>query len=226
MQTQLEETIAEPDEAQSNANAMPQDLSSEDGNAVPCAVDIMTAIGVGAEGLEKTAEHLYGWSPDEKKKEKKFLTSVPLKLQITPLIDVIFQLLIYFMVTASFLIGEGALTANMPFGDDVAVSDIAPPEQPLVLRLTPVDYSNVRIDIEGFNKPASDFSQLAFYLQSIQYNDKNQGGIYTSKNPVIIKSEGLVRWQHVVNAFNAAVSAGYENVSFGNPDAFDELIEG
>ncbi|QDU32898.1 Biopolymer transport protein ExbD/TolR [Poriferisphaera corsica] len=156
-------------------------------------------------------------------RKRRLLPPAKMQLQITSLIDVIFQLLIYFIVTASFVMGEGALPANLPHGGDQATSEAAHPEQPLNIVLTPVGNSSVRIEVEGFRKPTESFVQLQSYLTMLQYNPKKKrSGFYKPSNPVIIKPVGQVRWQHVLNAFNSAVSIGYENVSFARVERFVE----
>ena len=50
---------------------------------------------------------------------------------------------------------------------------------------------------------------LYFKLESC-----NPSGSFKPDNPLIIEPDGRVRWQHVVNAFNAAVKARYTNVAF------------
>ena len=147
-------------------------------------------------------------------RKRRLLPGAKMRLQITPLIDVIFQLLIYFIVTASFLMGEGALPANLPDGEGQAVSTAVHPEQPLRVLLTPIGNASVRIDVEGFRKTTSSFSQLQGYLAALQYDPKlGRKGFFKPGNPVVIQPMGQVRWQHVLNAFNSAVAVGYENVS-------------
>lgn len=136
------------------------------------------------------------------------------------MIDVIFQLLIYFVVTASFMIDEGVLTAKLPQGSGSPVAaDELPPEK-INIRLTadPADDTLVRIERGSTNNPVryASFNALASDLDRLRYDPEvgQAGGIYEPDNPVIIAPQGTVRWQHVVNAFNAAVAAQYTNVSF------------
>ena len=153
--------------------------------------------------------------PHIQSRKRRVLPPAKMQLQITSLIDVIFQLLIYFIVTASFVMGEGALPADLPHGGDMARSRAVHPEQPLNILLRPVGNSSVRIEVQGFRKPTDSFAQLQDYLGALQFNPKlKRSGFYKPSNPVIIKPVGQVRWQHVLNAFNSAVAMGYENVSF------------
>ncbi|QQE10929.1 biopolymer transporter ExbD [Planctomycetota bacterium] len=147
-------------------------------------------------------------------RKRRALPPAKMQLQITPLIDVIFQLLIYFMVTATFVVGEGSLTANLPHGGEQATSKAMHPEQPLNIVLKPVGYSDVSIHIATY-KVTDSFVDLQLHLETLQYApDLGRRGFYKPDNPVIIKPQGEVRWQHVLNAFNAAIAKGYTNVSF------------
>jgi biopolymer transport protein ExbD len=136
-------------------------------------------------------------------------------LNITPMIDVIFQLLIYFIITASFAQDEGILTAKLPEGTGKAPVKPKTPERPIKIRLSSLSVATeCRIELIGIGRNPRDFRELAQQLASIQYNSRNPGGSFKADNPVIIEPDGFVRWQHVVNAFNAAIKARYTNVAF------------
>lgn len=138
-------------------------------------------------------------------------------LNLTAMIDVTFLLVIYFVVTASFSPGEGILTAKLPQGTGTAALAKLPP-QPLAIVVRDAGPTGCRLSIEDFAtaNPPRDFRELHELLVRLQY-DKARGrtsGMHKPDDPVIIKPSGQVRWQHVVNAFNAAVRAGYENIAF------------
>ena len=61
-----------------------------------------------------------------------------------------------------------------------------------------------------------DFDHLYDRLVSLQY-DKDAGrtiGVHKPGDPIVIRPDHEVRWQHVVNAFNTAVRARYKNIAF------------
>ena len=145
------------------------------------------------------------------------------QLNLTSMIDVIFQLLIYFVVTASFMVDEGVLTAKLPQGQaGPAAADLLPPEQ-ILIGLTPGTTDDTLVQIErgpaGSAVAYDSFEALAGDLQRLRYDPSagQAGGIYAPDNPVLIEPAPGVRWQHVVNAFNAAVAARYTNVRFAPP---------
>lgn len=143
------------------------------------------------------------------------LKRASMNLNLTSMIDVIFQLLIYFIITASFTLGEGVITARLPKGSGPAPSPDKLPDQPLNIILQSQGAYDVRINIEGIAEAPHNFTGLAQLLERVQFDpQRGRSGAYKPDNPVIIKPDGRVRWQHVVNAFNAAVKARYSNVSF------------
>ncbi len=164
--------------------------------------------GAGAASQEATVHHV------PRRKKKAGPSSGSMQLNLTSMIDVTFLLLIYFIVTASFMLDEGVLTARMPQGTGQKTEEsLEPPPEKVEIQLT--DRGNVGVAIQvGTASHISDFTELAKQLQSMQLNKQNTSGWIKPDNPIIIKPRGKVRWQHVVNAFNAAVKARYTNVAF------------
>lgn len=137
-------------------------------------------------------------------------------LNLTSMIDVVFQLLVYFVVTTSFAQGEGVIIAKLPKAGGAAAADVKPPERPLKIILSSTGMSGYRINLDGYPAAPRDFVDLNQTLLQLQYDpSRGLSGPYKQDNPIIIQPDGQVRWQHVVNAFNATVSARYKNVSFG-----------
>ena len=134
------------------------------------------------------------------------------QLNLTSMIDVIFQLLIYFVVTASFTIDEGVLTAKLPEeGISQKQTTPEPPERPVGIVIESHGLADFRLRVEGYPElPANSFSALSMLMKQNATNNTWD----PEKKPVVIKPDGQVRWQHVVNAFNAATAARYKNVSF------------
>lgn len=136
------------------------------------------------------------------------------QLNLTSMIDVIFLLLIYFVITANFVENEGVLVAKLPAGTGtVAPPDELPPQN-IDIHLTSYDTTGVLIQVGGAAEFHS-FAELTAYLISIQ-NDpaKGRNGWADVTSPVTIKPAGGVRWNHVVNAFNSSFSAGYSSIAF------------
>ncbi|MDX1682273.1 MAG: biopolymer transporter ExbD [Phycisphaeraceae bacterium] len=155
---------------------------------------------------DQTVHHV----PRRKKEDK--VEPSNMQLNLTSMIDVIFQLLIYFVITASFAIGEGVIAARMPEQGSGVAEQTEPPKKPVKILITAAGATSYRLTLEGASgqQPAN-FSQLMDILKSVHVRN---GGFYEEDHPLVIQPEGQVRWQHVVNAFNATVAARFKDVSF------------
>lgn len=137
--------------------------------------------------------------------------TTPITLNLAPMVDVVFLLLIFFITTTTFKRAEGLLPSQLPTqgGQSDAV---AFPITPIVVRLaqtgtTPTDYS---LRIDNFVNAPSTFNELASFLEDIQSNPG-----FDDETPVIIQTRPEVMWELVVECWNAAVRAGYRRISFG-----------
>ena len=136
-----------------------------------------------------------------------------MQLNLTSMIDVIFQLLIYFVVTATFAANEGVLSADLPEIGSGTADNPEPPKEKLHIDLNSYEQTSVRIRV--FNQRIASFQDLHERLLNVQhYPEEGRTGEFAVDDPIVIRPTGRVRWQHVVNAFNAAVRAQYENISF------------
>jgi biopolymer transport protein ExbD len=132
-------------------------------------------------------------------------------LNIIPLVDVTFLLMIFFVIAGTFERWEGVLSSRMlPSGP---AAGIPLPFTPVTLRLratgaAPADFA---VAIEGTARETKVFGELTNMLRDLQ-----RGPGFSADTPVVIVSDAAVRWDHVVNAWNSAVRAGYRNVAFGS----------
>lgn len=134
-----------------------------------------------------------------------------LGFNLTPMIDVTFNLLIYFLVSSSFLRAEGFLPSRMAQLGAQASSP-ALPVTPIRLYLARTEKDDgVRMRLENTARIPRSFADLYQVLLGLR-----SGGLgFDASTPVVIHAEDEVAWDHVVNAFNAARRAGYESISFG-----------
>ncbi len=136
-----------------------------------------------------------------------------MSLNLVAMIDIVFLLLIFFMLQMRFHRPEGILPNKLPRTHGVAAVDEVP-ISPLrvVVRQTgdgPGDYQ-VRIDRMPPPVPQN-FTDLAVQLKGVQASEG-----YDDETPVVIVPQGDVKWDHVVNAYNAAVRAAYKNIAFAS----------
>jgi len=133
-------------------------------------------------------------------------------LNLTPMIDTVFNLLFFFMVASRFGAIEGLLPAKLPVHTGAAQAN-AVPRMPLRIHLVPdakqADRCNITID--RFQEKPLAIGQLPKVLQKIRHE---QSG-FDSDTPVYLMAADDVAWNHVVNAYNAALTADYEKIFFG-----------
>lgn len=138
-------------------------------------------------------------------------------LSITPMIDVVFQLLIYFLLTAGFMGNERHLRAQMPSDAPDTAAEQAPmalERDPLVIRVASGDGAPA-IELGGGLAAPRDTADLERILRDAIVSPAQPSGFYASDHPIRIAAAPDVPWQQVVEVFNAVVSAGYRSVAFG-----------
>ncbi len=132
-------------------------------------------------------------------------------LNIIPLVDVTFLLMVFFVIAGTFEKWEGVLSSRIFPADSTLAIPL--PITPVTMRLesTGPDPDSFLVAVDGSNRKTRDFDELAAVLLEVQKNPA-----YTRETPVVILSDPRIRWDHVINAWNSAVRAGYKNVAFGS----------
>lgn len=126
---------------------------------------------------------------------------------MTPMIDVTFQLLIFFLLTTTFRPAEGQIPGSLPQQGQGGVSAEKKLDQPINITILPAGVGSVRYEIQGLGLSIEKPADLYEHLKKRQ--DK-----VGAKVPVIIKPLGSVQWRWVTEAFNQSVRARFENVGF------------
>lgn len=141
-------------------------------------------------------------------------------VNLTPMIDVVFQLLLYFILTTNFALGEQVFRLDLPNRGQAA--DVADPfelkEEPLRVRVgsRSAESADIILEIEGpFPQPAT-VAQLEKFLKDSLIGGPQ--GLFAEDHPIIILPRPSTRWAHVVDVFNAAVGAGYTTVHIATPE--------
>jgi len=137
---------------------------------------------------------------------------VAISLNLTPMIDVVFLLLLFFLAASRFSPNEGMLEARLPARAAGASMEI--PRTPIRVRFLapPNQPDQCSVTIERFDETPIPMSELANALKKTQ----QQPG-FDADTPVHLMADNDVRWDHVVNAYNAALAAGYGKVYFAAP---------
>lgn len=131
---------------------------------------------------------------------------------LTPMIDVTFLLLLYFILTANVNAEEGNIPGTLPRQAGVA-SEQEVPLKPLRVRLMPIGSRRQDAQYSIAGEGASLESPEQLYQRLVARRD----ALGTEEIPVIIDPVGNVRWKFVLEAYNQAVRARYKNVGFAPP---------
>jgi biopolymer transport protein ExbD len=140
-----------------------------------------------------------------------------LKVNVTSLIDVTFLLLVYFMIATSFTASEEVYRTDIPNREGVGQGDpFKLDQEPLRISVTSTGLGPdmYRLRLEGpYSQPAT-FDDLFDFLSSRQVRPDVTGGLFERDHPIIIQPARTARWEHAMEAFNAAARAHYTNVTF------------
>jgi biopolymer transport protein ExbD len=137
---------------------------------------------------------------------------VKIQPPMTPMIDCIFQLLIFFMLTPTFQSHEGYLTTNLPKDQGPNPTTQINMER---LKIELLDEGNegegVSIVLNDTQSLGDNFAGLRAALEGY----RAQG--LQPTHPILISPTMAVRHKFVVRAFDAAVTARFTNINFAVP---------
>ena len=122
-------------------------------------------------------------------------------VELTPLIDVVFLLLIFFMVSTSFVQNQ-ALNVELP-----QANGDAQPSQDLYIEI--VVLKNGRYEIEGRDVADASLQGLAKTLQTVV---KKKSALSTNL-PVVISADASATHQSVVIVMDACAQVGLTQIS-------------
>lgn len=133
-----------------------------------------------------------------------------MSLNLTPMIDIVFLLLCYFLMMSQFRTPEGVLPARLPAIQGGVAAEI--PRTPIRVRFMPDADSPARckVTIDDFNDSPLEIGLLAGRLRHI----RQQVPGFDANTPVHLLAGDNVAWDHVVNAYNAALAADYVKIFF------------
>jgi biopolymer transport protein ExbD len=128
------------------------------------------------------------------------------ELQIAPLIDVVFLLLIYFMVTASLIKKEADLSFMLP----AKVDTPDPVTLPIEVLIEVTELGDILIEGMVFGKDTSDLGDLIGQLLSLKEAADSSG----SELIVNILPADKALHGRVINVMDACAAANVKNMSF------------
>ena len=144
-------------------------------------------------------------------KRKKLVLPAPQKMQLPmmPMIDITFQVLLFFIMVMQFRMAEGQIPADLPQQEGVMAAQAVELKLPIriLLRSSVTNSEMPEIEIERENVTLHSWDELYARLVGLQ---KDLG----SDTLVIIRPRSDVVWSHVVNADNAAIRAKFKTIAF------------
>jgi len=138
-------------------------------------------------------------------------------LNLTSMIDVVFLLLIYFMVATEFKTAEESFPMDMPMrqhGQTITLDD-----EPLVILVESAGtkLEDIRVRLEGPWDPIASLAELSSFLRSNKATGFGRNGLFAESHPILLKPTGSTRWEHAIAAYNVVVNAKYTNISLDEP---------
>ena len=138
-------------------------------------------------------------------------------VNLASMIDVVFLLLIYFMVATDFRPGEQVFRLDLPQrGEGLHDLLFDQSEEPLRIRLdVSTSERGYQLQLEGGWGDPGDITELGRFMAAHRIGGTGQRdqGWFTSDHPIVILAGPAVSWSRVVGTFNAVVGAGYDVVS-------------
>jgi len=137
-----------------------------------------------------------------------------MSLNMTPMIDVVFLLLVYFILGASFAQREQSLSALAPPPKRAAaqIDPFALPSRPVILRVRSLGESKDAYALASDN-PA--FTQVTSAMQFDQALGALSGSAPDTQFTIV--PENGARWEHTLRVLAALRRHGFAHVGFGNP---------
>ncbi|MBM4033970.1 MAG: biopolymer transporter ExbD [Planctomycetes bacterium] len=124
-----------------------------------------------------------------------------LRINMDPMIDCVFQLILFFLVTTSFIRLEQDLSINLPIhSKELKIK--TPPARPIVVNVKHLPGGKAYYHVENERiTPAA----LTINLSRARVRNKDQA--------VVIRGDRSVLWQHVADVMHCCAQAGITKVS-------------
>lgn len=130
-----------------------------------------------------------------------------LRVNMTPMIDVVFLLLIYFVLVADFAAPTRIAPLDVVQRDVAGSSDLfALPEVPTVLAITSRGDEPTSFDIASDQRAFADIASFAEALATLG-----------ARHPIIVDASAA-RWEHAVVAYRTLRETGFERVELTAED--------
>ncbi len=141
-----------------------------------------------------------------------------IELQMAPMIDIVFNLVIFFILMPSFEAKEGYLPTNLPSDTGLLNRDRRNLNKLRIdlFHVEPYDSNKDKARIVFNGEEVKDYSELRRRLRETRRGLLDQGKDI-AKVPVVISPNQVVMHMHVVAAFDSAIDAGFKSIQFTVP---------
>ncbi len=131
---------------------------------------------------------------------------IKLELQIAPLIDVVFLLLIYFMVTAALIKKEGDISFMLPA--NIAAEDMV--EIPVEVLIEITNDGTVQVEGMRFSRDDKALDDLVLQIQGLKQIAASQRSPFFVN--ILPHQDALHR--RIIDVMDACAAAGVKSLSF------------
>ncbi len=145
----------------------------------------------------------------------------PMGLNLTSMIDVVFLLLIYFMVATEFKTAEESFPMDLPMRTEGQA--LLLDNEPLVILVESAGdgVHELRIQMKGPWEEVATVTALTSFLRANKMDGFHVSGLFTETHPVLIQPAEETRWEHALATYNAVALADYTNITLGKPMKLD-----
>lgn len=142
-----------------------------------------------------------------------------LSLNLTAMIDVVFLLLVFFLLATSFKVGEEVFRMDLPARGTAEPDPFLLLDEPLriVVSSTRPGAAGLRIQLSDPFPPVPHPDALYRFLNERRVGPNRLTGLFAPAHPIVIEPTATARWEHVMEVFNAIARAEYTNISFASP---------
>ena len=138
------------------------------------------------------------------------------KIQMAPMIDVVFQLLIFFLVTSEVKPTEADFMANLPAGSGPADRPV-PAKEPYRVYLRGIAKGDVEIRLQGTLLGTAKSGGYGVLLERLKNIVNTLPSNKKDTMLLVIDGEPTVKLQHIASVLDQAVEAKVLSVTFGKP---------
>lgn len=132
-------------------------------------------------------------------------------VSLTGMIDVVFNLLIFFVVITTASQREGFLAGELP-SESSSSQGMEVPTLPIMVTVYAGEsFNDCEVEMGGVEQGPKSFTELYGMLAGMH---AGSGGLYEANNPVVLNLGAGVSVDQMVKTYNAVVLAGFNNIQF------------